>query len=70
MKEKLLPCPFCGNEPNETRYWDESLFSHNSVEYLSISCFNCDIMMSSEQQEEVTKQWNTRFNLATFHDSE
>lgn len=58
---ELLPCPFCGTAPRERRCWDESLYSHATVEYLTIVCDGCSAeSASSESHEEVRAAWNRR----------
>jgi Lar family restriction alleviation protein len=56
----LRPCPFCGVPPRTYRRSDESLWSRNFVEWLTIKCDVCDVQMASEDQDGVIDQWNTR----------
>jgi Lar family restriction alleviation protein len=57
---EMLPCPFCGAPPRTHKWMTESLFSHAQVEWLQIQCDDCDIMMSSEQQDDLRDRWNRR----------
>ena len=57
---KLKPCPFCGREPNESKFQDESLWSHNIVWKYKIGCMDCDVQFVEEDEEEVIESWNTR----------
>jgi len=56
----LEPCPFCGEMPSTHTHMTQSLFSRDVVEYLTITCSGCDILMSSEQQDELRERWNRR----------
>lgn len=58
--EKLKTCPFCGGSARTHTYDTESLFSHAQVAWLTIQCMDCDILMSSEQHDEVRTAWNRR----------
>lgn len=59
---ELKPCPFCGNDaPRMVRHMDESLWSHAAVEWLHITCDECDCeSVSSEVHEDVIAAWNRR----------
>lgn len=57
-QDKLLPCPFCDNEP----------FYQNSLKYHSIDCLNefCTVRPCTDtfnHKDEAVKSWNTRANL-------
>jgi Lar family restriction alleviation protein len=60
--EALLPCPFCGKEPHKRSRQDEDLFTHNSVEWISVACTECgygfDWPVTCEKG--AVEQWNTR----------
>lgn len=57
----LLPCPFCGEPPRCGTFHTESLFSHDQVEWLSISCTECDCaLVEGEDHAEVRERWNRR----------
>ena len=63
MKKKSLKikvCPFCGNTPSNYTFKDESNFSHSIVDKYVIDCSECDIRMSSEDEEELLANWNLR----------
>lgn len=66
MTDKQTPdlqsCPFCGNDaPRKLTQMDESLWSHASVEWLTIVCDECDAQsVSSEVHEDVIAAWNRR----------
>lgn len=49
MKEELLPCPFCGGEPNVMDYF-----------YCDIECENCGAAVRSRSCENAKAIWNTR----------
>lgn len=58
---ELKACPFCGNEPRVAKRWDESIFSHASVEWWRIVCDECGCeSMDSEEHDEVFAAWNRR----------
>lgn len=58
---KMLPCPFCGTEARHSTHQDESLWSHNIVDYHRIGCPSCEIeMQQCEGFDEVLEAWNTR----------
>jgi Lar family restriction alleviation protein len=57
----LLPCPFCGNEAVRGRRKDESLWSHDIVDWHYIECQHCDISMEQcDDFNELVQSWNTR----------
>lgn len=59
----LRACPFCGTLPHVRTYESESLFNHNMVEWIEVSCSTCDISMrGAEDQEPPTAidVWNRR----------
>ena len=56
---KLKPCPFCATPPTKHVRLDESLFSHGMVEWITITCMDCGISMSSEDTS-VVDIWNIR----------
>jgi hypothetical protein len=61
----LLPCPFCGSKARTSSRLDESLWSHEQVEWLQIGCSaDCDIFMASEVHEDVRANWNRRIAKA------
>lgn len=61
LVEALKTCPFCGTAPSEYIRQDESLFSHAIVDYLTITCTECDgASMHSEDHAEIREKWNTR----------
>lgn len=52
----LLPCPFCGSEPELIR------FSADGRKYTSIRCRNCNIESDGYADEnELIEWWNTRY---------
>ena len=56
-----LPCPFCGTEPRILKRWDESHYSHDTVEFMRIVCDECSAeSMDSEDHDEVLAAWNRR----------
>jgi len=59
----LEPCPFCGDAARTYTSRTESLFSHDKVKFLTIICDNCDILMTSEQHDEIRERWNRRAAL-------
>jgi Lar family restriction alleviation protein len=67
---KYKHCPFCGDPPNIYTRMDESLFSHNIVQWTTVSCSNCDIQMNSEDEEDLVGRWNTRRKKKTNHGKE
>lgn len=65
-KGELLPCPFCGNDSPRMFYrMDESVYSHAAVQYLRITCDECDCeSIDSEDHNEVIAAWNARADTA------
>lgn len=58
---ELLPCPFCGGEASHSTRQDESLWSHNIVDWHYIKCDECDFeFWECEGYEDIVKKWNTR----------
>lgn len=59
--EALLPCPFCGGPARLSNRQDESLWSHELVDWYSASCLDCDIEMTEcDDFDGLRKAWNTR----------
>lgn len=57
----IKPCPFCGKTPKLTSRKDVSLWNSNVVDWFTIKCTDCDIMMNEcDSMEDVLKRWNTR----------
>ena len=42
-KIELLPCPFCGGDAMLTSYKDESLWTHDQVDWFRVDCCECDL---------------------------
>ena len=59
---ELVPCPFCGGEPEVETFETESLWSHNIVTYTSVGCPECDINFSTEPDHAIqaVDLWNQR----------
>lgn len=58
---EMLPCPFCGEEARHNVRQDESIWSHNIVDWHSIGCPHCEISMEQcEGFDEVLESWNSR----------
>ena len=63
---KMLPCPFCGDEAHHSVRRDESLWSHNIVDWHYIECRCCEIEMHQcDGYDEVLSRWNTRVTTET-----
>ena len=62
--KKVEPCPFCGQSPRISKRQDEDLWSHNLVEWTTVSCSDCDVSFSSppDSERDAVSQWNTRAN--------
>lgn len=61
MDESLLRCPFCGNEPSESQYESESLWSHEIATWYRVYCSTCDISMNvCKDYDELVRRWNNR----------
>lgn len=57
----LLPCPFCGQQPSESQYYDESLWSNEKAVWHRAYCSTCDIGMSQcESHDDLVSKWNRR----------
>jgi len=63
--EKLIPCPFCGEQPESRGSMDEV---DGEVLYWIIQCgsFECStggnsVMKEEGSKEEAIKAWNTRY---------
>ena len=57
----MLRCPFCGGEPSESQYQDESLWSHDIVTWHRVYCSTCDIGMNEcGDREALVLRWNHR----------
>ena len=68
---ELMPCPFCGGEPEINEREDECLWSHNIVPWLSVGCQECSFEFdwpAGHDDPNAIKQWNTR--AATHHQQE
>ena len=61
-KADYLPCPFCGKPARVTTRKDESLWSHEIVNWYSVSCSgDCEVEMTEcKHQGRLIKRWNTR----------
>ena len=59
-KPEFLPCPFCGLPPFEGTHHDESLWSHNVVEWQDVGCRHCGVSMSDEDLSALVNRWNRR----------
>jgi hypothetical protein len=57
-----LCCPFCGGRPTLICYKDESLRSHDQVDWFEVLCDDCDLRTPNQCEgfDEVEKHWNTR----------
>ncbi len=68
MEHDMLPCPFCGEEPNVRVFQDEDIWSHNIVDYLEVSCLDCNTSFSlpthaieeDDPDYNPILRWNTR----------
>jgi len=73
MSNKLLPCPFCGNEDIQYGYREEDVDSRymHEIHYLECSCCsakmeisNCPYTAGSMSEEKaiemLNEQWNDR----------
>ncbi len=60
--DDLLPCPFCGGAPVETRRQDEDIWTHSIVWWLGVECRECDISFDMPETaiETAREQWNRR----------
>lgn len=80
LEALLKRCPFCDSTASLNVFWDESLHSHNSVEYFKVSCSGdaldgddadgnqqwCEYeFQSSEDWDYVLRSWNRRPDPAT-----
>lgn len=61
-ERELLPCPFCGENPDVTRRMDEDIWTHNEVEWVGVHCFTCSIGFEwpPGADPDAVQQWNTR----------
>jgi len=57
---ELLPCPFCGEDPDISTRMDEDLWSKNIVMWTLVSCANCDIGFEWPPGADAVAQWNNR----------
>jgi len=59
---KLLPCPFCGEQPTIRTRMDEDIWSHNIVEWTGVQCDECGIGFEwpPGAEPDAIGQWNTR----------
>ena len=62
----LLPCPFCGGEPELTKF---SGISAYEVECVSPSCRLHVLSNLTETEEEAVRIWNTRIPILQMADS-
>jgi len=61
MCNTYLPCPFCGRPPETSIHKDESLWSHEIVDWYYVYCTECDIGMNEcNDEEELVERWNRR----------
>lgn len=62
--ERLLPCPFCGGEPSITHRMDEDIWTHNTVDWKGVHCYECGIGFEwpPDAEPDAVAQWNTRSN--------
>lgn len=60
----LLPCPFCGGEPDVDVRKDESLWNHNIVDWTEVKCSQCNFNIETcegvSEAETAIAIWNTR----------
>lgn len=65
MPNDLLPCPFCGRPAEHYTQKDESLWSHDIVDWHYIGCPACDYSLRQcEGYDQVLAKWNRRPNNA------
>ena len=65
MDLEMLPCPFCGEAARHNTYQDESLWSHNIVDWHTVGCPSCEIeMRQCEGFDDILAAWNTRPRVA------
>jgi Lar family restriction alleviation protein len=58
---KYLPCPFCGKDARTSVSKDESLWSHEIVDWYYVGCDSCDFSMSEcIYEEDLIEKWNSR----------
>lgn len=65
--DKLRACPFCGGEAHMCFSKDESLWSHNIVDWARVGCMDCDASVGNFCDDgehtaaySAAKAWNTR----------
>lgn len=51
--DNLLPCPFCGTQPE----WINEAIADD---HFYIRCPNCHIVMKEDRRDKVIGMWNTR----------
>ena len=59
------PCPFCGKAPRVHAQKDESLWSHDIVDWHYVGCTDCDVEMSEcDDVDALRERWNMRRRAA------
>lgn len=62
-KEKLLPCPFCGEQP-QTNYFKDKMGSVATVKCVNEECITRDpICVEKVSMKMAIKAWNTRTRI-------
>lgn len=63
MKEKILPCPFCGND---AMFFRQSGYTPGGERKIAVRCSYCGIgfdSMDSKNEEYIIKKWNRRSRI-------
>ena len=64
FKDKLKPCPFCGNEPQMTIIEPHThrfaIFMPNYSGGAFVECFSCTASISASNKADAIKKWNNR----------